>query len=461
MYKGKKPRPKKPRPPRPPRKWVAKPYALSYDRSKYYTANCSCSSYYSDTNGGSYGPFEHLGVMTRMDFDVGTRVERHKRVLANHGDATTTRVRSTYSHSFGGGAVISYSYDQRNAQGGTDTFRGSVSYNGPIVAKLALDYSLPTAPSSYFSSLYPSVKTQFLKGITNANRSVQGGAFLGQLTKTVHEVTHPANGLISAFRGYLGKQLGHIRAYKNKPKLLNSALSSTYLEAQFGWGPTVQDIEDGVSAFKRLKGDDPREFAPVFANASDHLVAEDYFSNVGDFGHFPILRHYISIKTEVAEKLRGTGQLDITPKVGGGQGPSDILGLGLRDFIPTAWELLPWSFLVDYFVDIGGMIDAWIAPTSAMAYASQSLRQKIKTSVYGGLDLANTIALNSGIRYGFTSTTYPSCEVSLDALVRGPMDLTNTFVGPVLRLPTSASKLGNMAALLYFQTSARGLLQSL
>ena len=47
-------------------------------------------------------------------------------------------------------------------------------------------------------------------------------------------------------------------------------------------------------------------------------------------------------------------------------------GFTPSEFIPTAWELLPWSFLIDYFVNIGDVIQANIVSLSDLAWANRS-----------------------------------------------------------------------------------------
>jgi hypothetical protein len=54
-------------------------------------------------------------------------------------------------------------------------------------------------------------------------------------------------------------------------------------------------------------------------------------------------------------------------------------GFTPSEFIPTAWEILPWSFLFDYFVSVGDFIDASFADTSALKWVSQT-RRRVKTS---------------------------------------------------------------------------------
>jgi hypothetical protein len=58
------------------------------------------------------------------------------------------------------------------------------------------------------------------------------------------------------------------------------------------------------------------------------------------------------------------------------KGPSwqndDLFGFNPQNFIPAAWELLPWSFLADYFSNIGDILTASIVSTKHLAYTNRT-----------------------------------------------------------------------------------------
>jgi hypothetical protein len=56
-------------------------------------------------------------------------------------------------------------------------------------------------------------------------------------------------------------------------------------------------------------------------------------------------------------------------------------GLGTRDFIPTIYELIPYSFLVDYFVNIGEILNAWSFNQADLAWHNDTNREVFDTSV--------------------------------------------------------------------------------
>jgi hypothetical protein len=59
----------------------------------------------------------------------------------------------------------------------------------------------------------------------------------------------------------------------------------------------------------------------------------------------------------------------------------DRLGFRLDEFVPTLWEVLPWSFLVDYFSNVSEIISAATYVNSNLAYCSKTVVTERKSSV--------------------------------------------------------------------------------
>jgi hypothetical protein len=48
----------------------------------------------------------------------------------------------------------------------------------------------------------------------------------------------------------------------------------------------------------------------------------------------------------------------------------------MENFVPTAYQLAPWSFLFDYFVNLGDVIEAWCLDQSSMVSVSKTVRRQ-------------------------------------------------------------------------------------
>jgi len=128
----------------------------------------------------------------------------------------------------------------------------------------------------------------------------------------------------------------------------------------------------------------------------------------------------------------------------------NLFGFQPSEFLPTAWELLPWSFLADYFSNIGDCLTAWSTVTDKVevAYINRTIVQK--TVFHGACveDVAGTDSRNSGWKRTLGIVTGGSSDTTRKVVQRGigqgnpplPTFQLNTNLG--------AGQLANIAALL-------------
>lgn len=125
-------------------------------------------------------------------------------------------------------------------------------------------------------------------------------------------------------------------------------LSDNYLELQFGWLPLFSDIEDA----HHILQNPGRQFRFVKGEGNHNVVESTTYSTVSSS---PLFFQKSSVQTtRYYVKYYGIVRVSSSPV------PSlrRDAGLTLREFVPTLWEILPWSFLVDYFTNVGEVINA-------------------------------------------------------------------------------------------------------
>jgi hypothetical protein len=139
------------------------------------------------------------------------------------------------------------------------------------------------------------------------------------------------------------------------------------LEYAFGWTPLISDVKNIVKAYRDLAARTDMVRVSGFGieevRVADKCVTEDTTL----FGWTPPV-HSNCIATErVFEKRYGA--LARTTEAGLWANYK-LFGFKAEEFIPTAWELLPWSFLVDYFTNIGDLVEASVTSTAGLRWSS-------------------------------------------------------------------------------------------
>lgn len=222
------------------------------------------------------------------------------------------------------------------------------------------------------SSLNPSAalsaaKIGFLAKVRKTQRQFQAGVFLGELRETIHMIRRPAQALRNALDLYHGAAKERIRRAGSNRRIATRAVQDTWLEYVFGWSPLINDVQD---AAKALGYKDYREYIPITYKAGTESA--ETTENITGYSVIWAKCSYtrkdsvvVRLKGEVASEPSSTelGNLDRW-----GVNP-------WRDFVPTVWELIPYSFLVDYFTNIGNVIDGFSTQTANIAWVNQTVRK--------------------------------------------------------------------------------------
>jgi len=124
------------------------------------------------------------------------------------------------------------------------------------------------------------------------------------------------------------------------------------------------------------------------------------------------------------------------------------LGLSWSNVLPTAWELIPFSFLVDYFTNVGAVIEGVGTGTVGLAWGCKTQKQESKTVIQAVIDsAAHNAIIGKGRWSGHVSG---SGEVATYSIVnRTPVNTISAGFGDfVFKVPGATSlKWLNIAAL--------------
>lgn len=279
---------------------------------------------------------------------------------------------------------------------------------------------------------------QFWAGCSRARNAIQGGTLIGELGETIRMVKGRGDAMMHLFTNWntgLRKAKKKYRLRKDRRR----AAADAWLEFAFGWAPLANDITGALSVYAEPR----REVKRVHGNgrsASTILVSPG-----SDFVVGPIIakRDVTRTVTEVTVRYKGC----IAGETAGLGGVADRLGVLPADFIPTLWELLPWSFLVDYFTNVGGCINALCFPRGLIKWINLTVRKASQRQV----DLVyNRPSDSASVKRNtiFTRTTPGGYTSTRRTVVRSNVDpesLPNQNLQ--LEVPGGLGKWVNMSAL--------------
>lgn len=246
----------------------------------------------------------------------------------------------------------------------------------------------PTIPST---TMDPTASAMALTRAVASARSKQnhfrGGNFLAELADTIRGLRNPVKGFRNLIDTYhrnarrrvksaVGRrpipvsQSDFRRLERDKPDVARAAqraLSDSWLEANFGWTPLLGDAVDAYHALRRLSTRVPLE---RFYGAHSVMSSPTYASNTRALDGFT-LRFSVRMYTESFVKYYGAVKVEVGTPSGSA---IEEFGVRARDFLPAVWEAIPYSFLVDYFSNVGDVIEAVSFPRSDIAWMARTFR---------------------------------------------------------------------------------------
>lgn len=326
--------------------------------------------------------------------------------------------------------------------------------------------SLVAVPSDVLSRARNLAIRKFLAHAEAVRTSVEGGQLLGEWKETVQAITNPLGALrrftinhvlgakkrlgrYKRLRGFLngdGRRPGSGKRPRHPagevPGAAAKALADTYLEFVFGWIPLVKDINAAVVGLLDrydqpdrviIKGHQLIQYE--YSTTMEHVTT---YSNVS-------VDRTLQTFSEIDYRFRASIK---TGAVNGVRSVSNTLGLIPSRFLPTFWELIPYSFVVDYFVNVGDIIASYAFQRSSIEWGARTVRQR-SVNKYGDpvcrLEDPYPYALFRPIRMGATGggATVENYTVS-----RVPIYIDNLMPDLDIHLPYSQKAWYNIGAIL-------------
>lgn len=225
----------------------------------------------------------------------------------------------------------------------------------------------------------------------------------GEAAETVRMLRAPSQTLFDELWRYIDDCKVNVKRLRRKlPRnrrhaitRVTAVLSGLWLERQLGWKPLINDIEGAFDALAKVS-QRPYE--------KEHFVVRAQGDSVG-VGQRS-LTSLVGLQADAQVRWRREQRISVRYIVGVSLDPNvstfgavqDAFGLHWSEFVPTVWELIPYSFVVDYFTNIGDIVGAFSTRQRHIAWV-------IKTTQTEGVNtIEEVIPLPWGISSGYANT---------------------------------------------------------
>lgn len=298
-----------------------------------------------------------------------TKIGEHQgaSIYRTYGNKRQGSIDTLY-HIFGPlGVVVSQSYERYE----TESHSGTYTYNG---WHYPIDYGISRTPSFNDYELEQLAAEQFFKNASKLNH-MQLGVALAEASKTVGLISSTALRLGSAYRNLRKGRIGdafsalgvsgntrvpyHLRGFGSKrvsAQMHRKALerrrrnttnlslfaANAWLEMRYGWTPLLYDVYGSAEAAAYLLHANKRDLKITGHYGVDQEVipASPSYVASGKAGVHCRHDHWYEIENETIRNLNSLGLVN----------PASI-----------AWELTPFSFVVDWFLPVGDWLESFSA----------------------------------------------------------------------------------------------------
>jgi hypothetical protein len=350
-------------------------------------------------------------------------------------NATTTFIGVKYS-----GSCTWASYQAQGVLSGFHSIKqevyGNSIFNYPIYP------STGVVPSSTVTDVTNRCIRKFIQ---EANQALSSDNLTGRsikhLSHDLHAITHPMNDLRTKISSYLSTLEKASKGVNKKSKSWLRVIRNEYLQFTFGTAPFVDDITSILvdASHKRFPS------VPINASASGRYAVSNGTATWSSLSNFTLGFFQSQYNVTSVYSVRMKGAIRTNSGMDGKIGLIQSQRLLPQDWLPTAFSILPYAWMVDYFTNIGDIIDGLSFPWSYLAWGCVNTKA-VNTVTYSD----PTISFNTNGASPWTGQSAQgnggSAEFRYEQVTRNiltPSDLLPRFE---LKVPTSPKQWLNMMA---------------
>lgn len=292
--------------------------------------------------------------------------------------------------------------------------------------------------------------------VSEKNHAWKALPFLGELRETIRTIKRPMIGVFRGLRDYkktadkIRRQYNWFRRYKrriSKQRIAgwNRSLANAWLEAAFVIQPLVGDTLNALQAYEEYFNQPVQSVVPLWGNGYyDGPVTSS--SSIRTELYMRISNHFTRT-TRHSCRYTGEYGYKVSPLEGDVGRAMRVCGFSLAEFVPTLWELMPYSWLVDYFSNVGQIVSSAFVSKQNVIWMSRSTKVVTSQSAVARLDVAGTQAALGDWFQRVRSNRPGFLKLTTTSFNRGS-GMDDRFPGLVLDIPGLPVQWANMIALL-------------
>lgn len=296
--------------------------------------------------------------------------------------------------------------------------------DGPLFANFMASVSVPSDDAEPIADQM--AREKFLSSYLEKRGSWRGANFVAEIGDTIHMLRHPISTLFNSTVEFADRVRRIRNLWRHARHAYAQRLGELWLSYSFGWKPLFEDIKDVNNALESL------------TNKHDSIIVHGYGKNesCSFTPNIPIAapvgfagRSWICERKDISRsEVKYYGALIARPNIA--EAIADNFGFNPQDIIPAIWEAIPWSFFVDYFVNVQEVLDSYHYVDANFGWINVGVRNTNVRSI-GGLQptgpnpdvgIHNQIsggsatAASIAVKRGSSSVPYPGFRFKIPGL---------------------------------------------
>lgn len=379
----------------------------------------------------------------------GTKVPDWKQKIAEGRNATSDYTSNRYeivSQEQSTASLSAVAYSGTPPAVLTERFEGYVTRPSPTLDHLSIATNVAQATALQ----------KVLAKIRSEQQKLNSAAVVAEGLDVIRQFGAPMSAIIGLTNRRLNRLELESRGLKGSTVFRKiqwaKIVASTWLEYSFGLKPLISDSVKIAEALAHWQDEADNEFryrSRVVGRGTSEAVSQPTPSNTlvytnGKLVYRGVDRKSTSYRVQYVCGLGGAHRADI----GSNERLRQLLGFTPENWVPAIWELVPWSWLFDYFSNVGAIMQAGVTSTADVLWTSKTISQETFREYTTTIDGQATRARLSTYGWNGSGSGHAGTWKQRRTTVTRDADAVLGVPPLVISVPTEFTQLANMAAVL-------------